>query len=255
MKTELDEQLCREFPNVYRQRRGDMRETCMCWGFECSDGWFGLLYRLSAKLEKLILELPEDQRQHACATQVKEKFGTLSFYFGAATEEMYDAISEAESESARTCEICGDPGRTRSTGWILTLCDKHYLENVAHKLAMICISDCKIVDAMNYKDEPVKRIEFEDKTKLIEAIAGKLADKFEFKKRKRRFFDRRIFRIPKHYFEMVTSIRYRLKYLTQGKIKFFFKLYRQDLTEPFARPAKKFYRKLRRRWIDWRAGS
>ena len=40
MKQELDEALCRDFPNLFRDRHGNMMTTCMCWGFECGDGWY-----------------------------------------------------------------------------------------------------------------------------------------------------------------------------------------------------------------------
>lgn len=75
MRRELDGRLCREFPNLYKDRRGDKRSTAMCWGFSCDDGWFDILYELSAKLEALIVALPEAAREHCCASQVKEKYG------------------------------------------------------------------------------------------------------------------------------------------------------------------------------------
>lgn len=59
------------------------------------------------------------------AAQVKEKFGTLSFYMTTGTDEIYDLIAEAEKKSAVTCEVCGEPGELRRGGWLKTLCDKH----------------------------------------------------------------------------------------------------------------------------------
>jgi hypothetical protein len=123
MKKELDDALCRDFPLLYSKRRGTIYQTCMAWGFECGDGWYDLIYRLSKKLERLIEAQPTDES--ACAAQVKEKFGTLSFYMDGATDEMYAAVNEAEAESARTCETCGAPGRLRGGGWLYTACDEH----------------------------------------------------------------------------------------------------------------------------------
>ena len=60
---------------------------------------------------------------HPRASQVKEKFGTLSFYMTSATDEMWDIISEAEQKSGTICEDCGASGRRRGGGWIRTLCD------------------------------------------------------------------------------------------------------------------------------------
>jgi hypothetical protein len=63
------------------------------------------------------------------AVQVKEKFGGLRFYVQAATKEHYNYISFAESMSYRTCEECGNPGKTYTDGWHTTLCDIHAAMN------------------------------------------------------------------------------------------------------------------------------
>ena len=124
MDEKLDNKLCQDFPNLYADRHADMRQTCMCWGFP-GNGWFDLLYDLSAKLEKLIVDI---KNQHPdCeylprASQVKEKFGTLRFYMSSSTDEMHKLIDEAEAKSAVTCEECGKPGRLHGTGWYSTSC-------------------------------------------------------------------------------------------------------------------------------------
>lgn len=127
MSPDLDKKLCEDFPNLYRDRNASMRVTCMCWGFECGDGWEPLIRRLSEKLEAIIVAIPEPQRAQYCAAQVKEKFGTLRFYMAGTNEEIEAAIDEAEAESAVTCEVCGAPGaeRTSKSGWISTLCEEH----------------------------------------------------------------------------------------------------------------------------------
>lgn len=62
--------------------------------------------------------------------QVKEKFGTLRFYIGAGSDEVYRIIGRAEIESVSTCEICGQPGTQSSDSgrWIKTLCELHHQE-------------------------------------------------------------------------------------------------------------------------------
>lgn len=122
MRADLDSALVRDFPLLYADRSAPMTQTSMCWGFP-GDGWEPLIRRLSEKLEPLIAALPESEYGRPRASQVKEKFGTLRFYMTSATDEMYKLISEAESESARTCEMCGAPGKTRGGGWLVTLCD------------------------------------------------------------------------------------------------------------------------------------
>lgn len=58
-------------------------------------------------------------------SQVKEKFGTLRFYYNGGDDIIDGMVRMAEAMSAVTCEECGAPGRQRSDGWIRTLCDHH----------------------------------------------------------------------------------------------------------------------------------
>ena len=117
MSPELTEALYRDFPNLYKEHSLPMTQTCMNWGFECGPGWEPLIRRLSEKLEPL----------GVVATQVKEKFGTLRFYFSAPTDEAMDAadqfIDQAEAESATTCEQCGGPGKMSEGYWLCVRCD------------------------------------------------------------------------------------------------------------------------------------
>lgn len=41
MKKELDNALCKKYPEIFRDRNGDMKNTCMVWGFP-GDGWYNL---------------------------------------------------------------------------------------------------------------------------------------------------------------------------------------------------------------------
>lgn len=132
MLKEFDDRLVNTFPLLYKDRHADMSVTCMCWGFECSDGWYDILWRLSSRLEPLIEEWiaqnPGEADSHPRAAQVKEKFGTLRFYMTHETPEMSALISAAEQETEITCEVCGRPGSVRGTGWVTTLCDIHAAE-------------------------------------------------------------------------------------------------------------------------------
>jgi len=64
------------------------------------------------------------QPSYPKAAQVKEKFGGLRFYMTYYVKELEKLISEAEEETYKICECCGEPGRERDGGWILTLCNK-----------------------------------------------------------------------------------------------------------------------------------
>ena len=159
MRRELDEQLCARYPLIFKDRNENMQNTAMCWGLECGDGWYniidvlcglltseyrgaknrydhfievgvgGVLYGTKKVTQEDIDEaktkLDEETLKVPVAVQVKEKFGGLRFYVQAATDKHYQYISFAESMSYRTCEECGNPGKTYTDGWHTTLCDIH----------------------------------------------------------------------------------------------------------------------------------
>lgn len=180
MRKELDEALCAKYPDIFKDRNGDMRETAMCWGFDCGDGWYNIIdsacaaiqnhihnehrhvnflkkwnkqiqmahagdwsflyeqYKsekerewldenLEKEKQKYLIELrqvPEPFPQ-VVATQVKEKYGTLRFYLSHEDDYISGVVAMAEYLSELTCETCGAPGKTRGSGWVRTLCDKH----------------------------------------------------------------------------------------------------------------------------------
>lgn len=130
MKQELDEQLCKDFPKLFRDRNASMQQTCMCWGFP-GDGWASLIRECAAKLEAINDKITDPER-YIVASQVKEKFGTLRFYVNhypsEYDKEVSNAIREAERKSEITCEECGEPGEITGKGWLSTRCMKHTKE-------------------------------------------------------------------------------------------------------------------------------
>ena len=177
MKRELDEYLCKVYPKMMVNRNAPMTETCMCWGFECGDGWFQILNQLMGNIQHHI-DWKERQREVAIKfnrmseqlkagdstlfdeeykdmidqeykekrkqelidrypivipepitqvtlDQVKEKFGTLRFYYSGGDDYIRGMVSMAESMSGVTCEECGKPGTQTPGGWIKTVCKEH----------------------------------------------------------------------------------------------------------------------------------
>jgi hypothetical protein len=72
MDQELDNKLVSTFPLLYADRHGDMRETCACWGFEFSSGWYSLVWDLSARLEILIQRYIADNPEIECLCGCKK---------------------------------------------------------------------------------------------------------------------------------------------------------------------------------------
>jgi len=99
MKQELDELLCSKYPKLFAQRNLPMTETCMCWGFECGDGWFDLIDELCGTIQSYI---DGNNKPQIEVVQVKSKFGTLRFYIGGESDRLIDGmIWFAESMSGR----------------------------------------------------------------------------------------------------------------------------------------------------------
>jgi hypothetical protein len=177
MRLELDELLCKKYPKMMVNRSKDMKETCMCWGFECGDGWYNLLNQLMGNIqhhidwkrkqriyalrynralkqalngnknalirhytygeeptdgtyesveeaieEEKFRDIPDTIPQ-VTLDQVKEKFGTLRFYYTGGDEYIHGMVTMAESMSGVICEECGNPGERKGGGWVRTICD------------------------------------------------------------------------------------------------------------------------------------
>lgn len=127
MTPELDAQLCERYPKMMVNRNKSMMETTMYWGFECGDGWFNIIDQLMGNIQhhidwrnrkgEVVLQVTVDQ--------VKEKFGTLRFYYTGGDDYVRGLVSMAESMSGVTCESCGNPGKSTGGGWIKTVCEAH----------------------------------------------------------------------------------------------------------------------------------
>ena len=156
MRKELDEKLCEKYPKIFRDRNGDMHTTCMCWGFECGDGWYNIIDRLCSAIQNHIdnsydqIEwakkwnakvndpdhewtaiVPREERaipepvEQVVAIQVKEKFGGLRFYFNGGDSYIDGVVDMAENMSYVTCEVCGNAGKAENNGWVRTRCNEH----------------------------------------------------------------------------------------------------------------------------------
>ncbi|MHB1491448.1 MAG: hypothetical protein ACYCTH_13295 [Cellulomonas sp.] len=147
------QKLYADFPRLYRE--AGSKKSMMQYGFETNDGWFDLIYKLSADIEAEAksMGLNPDSKEWPCALQVKEKFGTLKFYcaMGKKKEKLQPEesgpllcfrplpdnkairalIMQAEKESATICEVCGSPSELRLEGWRRVTCDKCEAERQA----------------------------------------------------------------------------------------------------------------------------
>lgn len=90
-------------------------------GFECGPGWADLLDALFSILHDIAPE------RDWSPSQIKEKYGSLRFYWHGDLPDLGDAlITAAEHLSGHLCEQCGAPGVLRSEyGWWSTRCKEH----------------------------------------------------------------------------------------------------------------------------------
>lgn len=132
MKKELDSYLVEKYPKIFINRYGDMKKTAMCWGFEHNDGWFWLLDQLCESIQEYIdtnnkYREKDKQISQVVATQVKEKYGTLNFYFTGGDDYINGMIRMSENMSSNICEFCGSTEEIGTTqGWVYTICKNCY---------------------------------------------------------------------------------------------------------------------------------
>jgi hypothetical protein len=115
---EMQEYFPKVYPKIFQGRYG---------GIDCDAGWFNILNLLCQNIQSHIdwtikQGKPVDQ---VVVAQVKEKFGTLRFYYNGGDQYIQGLVSMAEDISAVTCEKCGSVGMLRHGGWVKTLCDTH----------------------------------------------------------------------------------------------------------------------------------
>ena len=153
MTPELDQHIREKYPLIFPDR-------CE---MSINDGWFDIIDMLCANIQnridnavtqrKYAIEWNEDVNdpdfewtkfgereerkvpeliEQVVAKQIKEKFGTLRFYYNGGDDYILGLVAMADSMTSRVCEECGSPGVARSTKkqrWVCVLCDKHAEEH------------------------------------------------------------------------------------------------------------------------------
>lgn len=109
-------------------------------GFAVGTGWWPIIESLCANIQSYTDWKNRSaeagykdfkQVKQVVVGQIKEKFGGLRFYYDGGDEQITGMVRMAESWAAHTCEECGKPGKSRSGGWIQTLCDEHEAQRQA----------------------------------------------------------------------------------------------------------------------------
>lgn len=157
MKEELELQLEQDFPFMKRNKGKDEENLYKRWGCECSGGWYQLLHDLCQEITDRYAQ--ENMPIDIVIDQVKEKFGTLRFYYSfedtpcaihafdflgdgssirfqpgnkdddeprkSFRRDLAQIVRRYEKKSGTVCEVCGKAGALRTDmPWIRTLCDE-----------------------------------------------------------------------------------------------------------------------------------
>lgn len=122
---EFEARLTAKHGNMFHPRIG---------GFAIGPGWYHIVEELC---NNIAWYLKKDALPDFRVVQVKEKFAGLRFYVDNANETIDGMIIMAESWASKSCEVCGNRGTRRNTGWLRVLCDEHAKETEDED------SDCK----------------------------------------------------------------------------------------------------------------
>jgi hypothetical protein len=100
MREELDNKLCKKYPEIFKDRHASMNHTCMCWGFSHDDGWYTLIDQLCSFImwhcehyNWNIEESKYDKLEPPVAVQVKEKLGQLRFYYRGGDKTIENSVA------------------------------------------------------------------------------------------------------------------------------------------------------------------
>lgn len=185
MSPELEKQLFEKYPEIFADANKSPQESCMAFGLEVGDGWYNLIDILCEALTYTFttsIEVDEEdgkrlgiepsrwnkeekdryffkvEAPQVVASQVKEKFGTLRFYYHLKFDDANVSLSAtkkypdldkinrrysdyidgifhfAEVASAHVCEVSGEKGELMvSGGWFKTLSQKVANESEKYK--------------------------------------------------------------------------------------------------------------------------
>ena len=137
---ERDLDLQNKYPKILKYLGGDPTKTCMSsehGGISIGDGWIPLIEKL---FDFCQFQHDSNGYPQIVADQIKEKFGTLRFYYHFEdcdsdqaengkrfnrTEDLLDgACRFAEVMSSTICEQCGKPASLTSGGWRVVRCQE-----------------------------------------------------------------------------------------------------------------------------------
>jgi len=119
MRKDLQDTLIKNYPKIFTNVNR----------IECRDGWYILLNDFcratQAYIDATQAYIDSGPAHQIKATQVKEKFGGLAFYYIGGDDHIKFLSTYTQQLSLTTCEVCGYSGELIKGDWWKVRCDKH----------------------------------------------------------------------------------------------------------------------------------
>lgn len=129
MNEALEQALLQKYPRILAGHPRGLQPSPGFRGFEHDDGWMALLesgLELIQWHTEQATDAADDPVPAVTVQQVKEKFGSLRFYYSGGDAFVAGVVAMMTAISLKTCEICGDAGQCRGReGNVKTLCPSH----------------------------------------------------------------------------------------------------------------------------------
>lgn len=149
MTPENTQKLLAAYPQLYR----DLRNQSV----ECGDGWFDLVWQMSAEIEATATHegISKTSKALPSICILKQKFGTLRVQFHVDVSDAMETIAaKVHEQSQGLCELCGAPAHydndQKLGRWVETLCDEC---RKAHRSPLRSQGSNKLPVWMREKDE------------------------------------------------------------------------------------------------------
>jgi hypothetical protein len=121
---EFSKRMEERFPKMFEGKYG---------GFAIGEGWWPIIESLCANIQSHTDWWNKNREnrpvvEQVVVEQIKEKFGSLRFYYQGGDDQISGMVRMAEAWADKSCETCGAPGTLGGKGWIKTLCPTHRAE-------------------------------------------------------------------------------------------------------------------------------
>lgn len=122
------EEIEARYPRVFGNGTNSPDQSVGTVYWEFGYGWDTLIENLAAAIDREIEKDPSIAEGDTPfrVVQMKEKFGTLRFYYDGGNDRIHGLVKLTEGLSASVCEVCGSLGtlcERKSGSWVKTLCE------------------------------------------------------------------------------------------------------------------------------------